>query len=60
LFKPFFTTRDVGSGTGLGLVTCYRIIETWGGTIEVESKEGAGATFRLIFPKSIPIEGAIK
>jgi signal transduction histidine kinase len=51
LFKPFFTTKEVGAGTGLGLVTSYRIIESWGGTLEVESREGAGATFRILLPK---------
>ncbi len=52
LFKPFFTTKDIGSGTGLGLATSYRIIESWGGAIEVKSKEGQGAEFRLVLPKS--------
>ena len=52
LFKPFFTTKDVGSGTGLGLVTCYRIIKSWGGTIEVESQQGVGTKFRVFLPHS--------
>jgi signal transduction histidine kinase len=51
LFKPFFTTKDIGVGTGLGLATSYRIVESWGGKVEVESKEGAGALFRLTLPK---------
>ena len=57
LFKPFFTTKDIGVGTGLGLVTSYRIVESWGGTIQVESKEGKGATFRLLLPKSQAVGG---
>ena len=47
LFKPFFTTKDIGHGTGLGLVTCYRILESWGGKIEAKSREGEGAEFSL-------------
>lgn len=52
LFKPFFTTKDIGQGTGLGLVTSYRIVEGWGGKIEVESEEGKGALFRVLLPKA--------
>jgi signal transduction histidine kinase len=51
LFKPFFTTKDIGSGTGLGLATSYRIVESWGGAIDVKSKEGQGAEFLLTLPK---------
>jgi len=52
LFQPFFTTKDIGKGTGLGLATSYRILESWGGKIEVESKEGEGAEFTLVLPKA--------
>ncbi|HEX4924455.1 MAG TPA: ATP-binding protein [Bdellovibrionales bacterium] len=47
LFKPFFTTKDVGLGTGLGLVTSYRLVQSWGGTIQVQSKVGHGTKFTL-------------
>ena len=50
LFKPFFTTKDVGAGTGLGLATSYRIVESWGGSFEVESEEGVGAVFKVMLP----------
>jgi signal transduction histidine kinase len=52
LFKPFFTTKDIGVGTGLGLANSYRIVEAAGGSIQVESEEGKGATFRILLPLS--------
>lgn len=53
LFKPFFTTKDIGSGTGLGLVTSYRIVEAWGGSISAESVEGQGACFNVTLTKFV-------
>jgi hypothetical protein len=50
IFDPFFTTKDPGHGTGLGLSVSARIVETFEGVIEVESSEGSGALFRIIFP----------
>jgi len=51
LFKPFFTTKDIGVGTGLGLATSYNILKSWGGEISVESQEGVGTTFWLFLPR---------
>jgi signal transduction histidine kinase len=52
LFKPFFTTKDIGVGTGLGLATSYNILKSWGGDIRVESEEGVGTRFTLLIPKA--------
>lgn len=52
LFKPFFTTKEIGVGTGLGLANSFRIVEPWGGSFQVESQEGVGSTFTLLLPKA--------
>jgi signal transduction histidine kinase len=50
IFDPGFTTKGVGVGTGLGLSICYRIVEDHGGSIDVHSEEGKGATFAIRLP----------
>ena len=52
IFSPFFTTKDVGEGTGLGLSVVHGIVTAHGGTIEVESAVGKGARFTVRLPLS--------
>ena len=50
IFEPFYTTKEVGRGTGLGLSVSYSIAQKHGGHIEVKSQKGAGSTFTVVLP----------
>jgi signal transduction histidine kinase len=54
VFEPFYTTKPVGKGMGLGLSTCYGIVRQHGGEIDCHNRPEGGAVFRLALPAAIP------
>jgi two-component system, cell cycle sensor histidine kinase and response regulator CckA len=57
IFEPFFSTKEIGSGTGLGLSTVYGIVKQTGGFIFVDSTPGRGAVFQIYLPRHYTTEG---
>ncbi len=50
IFDPYFTTKDVGKGTGMGLAVVHGIVKSHDGIISIESETGKGARFQILFP----------
>jgi two-component system cell cycle sensor histidine kinase/response regulator CckA len=59
IFEPFFSTKEIGSGTGLGLSTVYGIVKQTGGFIFVDSVKGSGATFQIYLPRYLETDVAV-
>jgi two-component system NtrC family sensor kinase len=57
IFEPFYTTKPVGKGTGLGLAVCYGLVQQMDGALTVDSQIGVGSTFTLTLPFQPAEEG---
>jgi len=56
IFDPYYTTKEVGKGSGLGLAVVHGIVKRYNGMITVESKPNEGTTFNVFFPKAGEVE----
>jgi signal transduction histidine kinase len=60
VFEPFYTTKPVGKGMGLGLSTCYGIVRQHGGEIDCHNRPEGGAVFRLALPAAVATAAAVE
>ncbi|MEE8397948.1 MAG: PAS domain S-box protein [Desulfobacterales bacterium] len=60
IFDPYYTTKEIGHGTGLGLSVIHGIVLSHGGAINVHSEPGEGTTFEILFPKIEPVGDGTK
>jgi PAS domain S-box-containing protein len=58
IFEPFFSTKEIGQGTGLGLFVCRNIVRGFSGEIQVDDRPGGGALFRVTFPPAPDVSAA--
>ena len=62
MFDPFFSTKEIGQGTGMGLSIVHGVVHEHGGHVLVESQRGKGTTFRVLLPvaarEDLPSDGA--
>ena len=56
VFEPFFSTKDAGRGSGLGLASVHGIVQQMGGSVAVESTEGVGSVFTVYLPVTVDAE----
>lgn len=60
VYESFYTTKSIGSGTGLGLAFCKAAVASHRGDIRVSSEPGRGTTFTVVPPKGLPSESAVR
>tara|TARA_R110002072_G_scaffold15905_1_gene63207 strand:- start:258 stop:800 length:543 start_codon:yes stop_codon:yes gene_type:complete len=56
VLEPFFTTKEIGAGTGLGLTVVHGIVSEHGGSLEIDSEPGPGCTIRVVLPVPAELE----